>query len=171
MYRVICLVLFAAPGLAQTASPDSQLTQALLTEIRLLRQDLQTAAVTIQRVQIVMYRLQAQTTLMARATQRLDDARSKSSQAQVQRKNMATQVQQTEDRQPNIQNPTERKDVEQQLLPRLKANLEMWTNEEQQCQVREADAETQFRLEQAKLSELQDQLDKLDKVLAGYTGK
>jgi hypothetical protein len=171
MHRVLCLLLLAAPAVAQTASPDSQLTQALLTEIRLLRQDLQATAVTIQRVQIVMYRLQAETTLMSRATQRLDDARSKCSQAQVQRKNTATQIQQAEERQPNIQNPTERRDLEQQLLPRLKANLEMWTNEEQQCQAREAEAETQSRAEQAKLNELQDQLDKLDKVLAGYTGK
>ena len=57
------------------------------------------------------------------------------------------------------------------MLPQLKANLEMWTNEEQQCQVREAEAETQSRAEQAKLNELQDQLDKLDRVLAGSTGK
>jgi chromosome segregation ATPase len=170
MHRVICWLLLAAPALAQTASPDSSLTQALLTEIRLLRQDLQTTAVTIQRVQIVMYRLQAGTTLMARATQRLDDARAKCSQAQVQRKNMATQIEQAEERQRNTQNPAERKDLEQ-MVPRFKASLEMWTNEEQQCQAREAEAETQSRAEQAKLTDLQDQLDKLDKVLAGYTGK
>jgi chromosome segregation ATPase len=170
MHRVICLLLLAAQAFAQSASTDSQLTQALLTEIRLLRQDLQTIAVTIQRVQIVMYRLQAETTLMSRATQRLDDARSKCSQTQVQRKNMATEIERTEERQRGTQDPAERKNMEQ-MLPRLKAELEMWTNGEQQCQTREAEAETQFRTEQAKLNELQDQLDKLDKVLAGSTGK
>jgi chromosome segregation ATPase len=170
MHRVICLLLLAAPAFAQSGSTDSQLTQALLTEIRLLRQDLQTTAITIQRVQIVMYRLQAETTLMSRATLRLDDARSKCSQAQVQRKNMATEIERTEERQRSTQDPAERKQAEQ-TLPRLKGGLEMWTNEEQQCQAREAEAETQFRAEQAKLNELQDQLDKLDKVLAGYTGK
>src|ERR1700681_885473 len=119
MQRVIRLLLLAAPAIAQTASPDSPLTQALLTEIRLLRQDLQTTAVTIQRVQIVMYRLQAETTLMSRATQRLDDARSKCSQAQVQRKNMATEIERTEERQRITQDPAERKQAEQ-TLPRLK---------------------------------------------------
>ncbi len=170
MHRVICWLLLAAPAWAQTASPDSSLTQALLTEISLLRQDLQTIAVTIQRVQIVMYRLQAETNLMARATQRLDEARTKCSQAQVQRKNIANQIELAEATARNAQNPAERKDAEQ-MIPRFKSAVEMFTNEEQQCQAREADAETQSRAEQAKLTDLQDQLDKLDKVLAGYTGK
>jgi chromosome segregation ATPase len=169
MHRVICLLLLAGPAFAQSASTDSQLTQALLTEIRLLRQDLQTTAITIQRVQIVMYRLQAETTLMSRATHRLDEARTKCSQAQVQRKDIANQIELAEERQRNAQNPAERKDAEQ-MIPRFKSAVEMLTNEEQQCQAREAEAETQTRAQQAKLNDLQDQLDKLDKVLAG-TGK
>ena len=55
------LVLFFAAALttaAQTPSSDSPVLQALLTEIRQLRQDLQTTAAAIQRVQIVMFRVQ-----------------------------------------------------------------------------------------------------------------
>jgi hypothetical protein len=43
----------AAVSCAQTPPQDGQLTQALLAEIRLLRQDLQSTAVAIQRVQLV----------------------------------------------------------------------------------------------------------------------
>jgi hypothetical protein len=166
MYRAILLLLLSVPAVAQTASPDTQLTQALLTEIRQLRQDLQTTAATIQRVQIVMYRLQAQTTAMNRATQRLDDARRNCNQAQFQRKMTTDEIARNEERQRNAQNPTDRK-VAEEMLPRLKSNLEMFTSQEQQCRATEADADSLFRAERAKTSELEDQLDKLDKVLAG----
>ena len=42
-------------------------------------------------------------------------------------------------------------------------------NEEQQCQAEQADAEIQFRSEQAKMIDLQDQLDNLDRVLASQS--
>src|SRR5437868_3923159 len=110
----------ARPAFAQTAPPDSQLTQALLTEIRQLRQDLQTTAITIQRVQIVMYRLQAAATLMSRATQRLDDARSRCTQAQSQRKMFTTQLEQIEEKQRSTQNAVDLKNFAE-ILPRLKS--------------------------------------------------
>src|SRR5437660_8791303 len=96
MHRAIRLIALSIPAMAQSASPDTQLTQALLTEIRQLRQDLQTTAVTIQRVQIVMYRLQAETAAVNRATQRLDDARTRCNQAQTQHKMMNTEVERFE---------------------------------------------------------------------------
>jgi hypothetical protein len=43
----------------------------------------------------------------------------------------------------------------------------MFTSEASDCQGNQVDAEIQVRVEQAKMSELQDQLDKLDKILAG----
>jgi hypothetical protein len=168
MRRAILLLSFAIPALAQNASTDTQLTQALLTEIRLLRQDLQTTAVTIQRVQIVMYRLQAQSVAMNRATQRLDEARRNCNQAQSQHKMMASEVERNEEKLRNTQNPTERKQLED-MVARIKSNLEMWTTQEQQCHTAEADADTQYRAERAKTTELEDQLDKLDKLLAGFT--
>src|SRR5947209_12840785 len=105
----------ARPAFAQTAPPDSQLTQALLTEIRQLRQDLQTTAITIQRVQIVMYRLQAAATLMTRATQRVDDARSKCTEMQSHRKAVAFETERAAERLQNTQEPLLRKNLEEQL--------------------------------------------------------
>jgi len=60
--------------------------------------------------------------------------------------------------------PAERKQVEESLT-QLKGKLASLENEEQQRQTREIEAEDQLRTERAKLSELQDQLDRLEKVL------
>jgi len=67
----LTLLTQTAAAVAQTAPPDSQMTQTMLTEIRQLRHDLQAAAAVIQRVQIVMYRLQTETAVLDRITQRL----------------------------------------------------------------------------------------------------
>jgi chromosome segregation ATPase len=169
-------VLFLAPFLlsavafAQPASPDTQLTQALLTEIRQLRLDLQTAAGTIQRVQIVMFRVQTQSGILNRATQRLDDARNRCNQSQMQRRSMAAQVELNETRLRNAPNPAEQKAAED-TISRLKPTVEMFAASEQQCRGQEAEAESQLRSEQGKMNDLQEQLDKLDKLLASPGGK
>jgi chromosome segregation ATPase len=166
----VTTVLLAAAAFAQTSSPDSQLTQTLITEIRQLRQDLQATAAVIQRVQILMYRLQMESGLLTRATQRLDDARSRCSQSQSQLKNMTSQIEQVEARLRATQNPAEQKSSED-MLARLKPTLSMWTNEEQQCHPREIDAQAQVQSAQARVDDFQSQLDKLDKLLAGVAAK
>jgi hypothetical protein len=167
MHRTLTygLALFLNGAFAQTLLPDSQATQSVLTEIRQLRHDLQTAAATIQRVQIVMYRLQAGAALMHRATQRLDQARGGCTQGQMQRKRLAAQIEQAETRKRNAQNPSDQKAAEE-MLSNLKASDEMWASQEQECLIEQTEAETQFRAEQAKMNELQAQLDKLDRLLA-----
>jgi chromosome segregation ATPase len=151
---------------AQNSSSDAPVTQALLTEVRQLRQDLQAMAATIQRVQIVMYRLQTQGNLLNRATQRLDDARNRCTNSQNQHKMITDQILHAEERLRATQDPNERKQMEE-MIPRFKSQAEIFSNEEQQCRVRESDADSQYRVERARMSELEDQLDKLDKVLAG----
>ena len=169
---IFCLTLFleVAAALGQTTPPDSQLTQSLLTEIRQLRQDLQATAATIQRVQLVMFRVQAEASLLNRATERLDNARNRCGQAQAQRKMLTAEVESTETRQRNSQNPSDPNGATG-LIRAIKSNIEHWANEEQQCQVEQADAEIQFRAEQAKMIDFQGQLDNLDKVLASQSSR
>jgi hypothetical protein len=57
------------------------------------------------------------------------------------------------------------------VLAATKMQLERMTADEQRLQSREVDAETQFRAEQNKLADLQDQLDRLDKVLDNLSRK
>ena len=166
MYRALLLLVLTIPAFAQNASTDNQLTQALLTEIRQLRQDLAVTALTIQRVQIVMYRLQAQSTTLSRATQRLDDARNRCTSDQNQKKMMQGEIERNEERLRTTQDPNQRRQLED-LSARFKSQIEVLSNNEQQCRVREADADSAYRAEKTKMSELEDQLEKLDKILAG----
>ena len=158
MYGTLILFLTLAGG--QEAPTDSQ---TMRDEIRALRTDLRNVAATIQRVQIVMYRLQAQDAALDRATQRLETARSVCKQAQEQQKSMALQIELVKKQ---SSNGVEQKQIEQEVAG-FQATLEMWNGQLQQGQVDQVDAETQVRVEQAKRSELENQLEQLDQILAG----
>src|SRR3974390_1239695 len=119
MLRALVLLTLAAPAFAQNQT-DAQLTQTLITEIRALRQDLQTTAATIQRIQIVMYRLQAQTSIMNRATPRLDETHNRCTNTQNQKKMMSGEIQRQQDRVRTAQNPVEQKQAED-LVARFKS--------------------------------------------------
>lgn len=142
------------------------MTQAVLSEIRQLRQDLQATAAIIQQVQIVLYRIQAQENQLDRATQLLETARSVCKGTEMQRKQFTTQIERTEAAKRNAQNTSDRQAAEE-MLANLESSAEMFASEASDCQRDQVDAEIQVRAEQAKMSELHDQLDKLDKVLAG----
>ena len=159
-------LLVCSPAcLGQTNSDDSQTLRALLSEVHQLRLDLQTTTIAAQRAQILIYRLQSQEAAVARASQRLDDAREKLTRTQDERKHLATDVKQHEDFINNMENlSTQRKEIEA-VLPQLKTRLESLENEEQQRQAREIEAEQQLRTEEVKLSDLRDELDRLEKAL------
>lgn len=163
--RVFALhFLAAAISLARGPSRELQVTEALLTEIRQLRQDLQATAATIQRVQLVMFRMQVAASTLTRATQRLDETRNRCNQIPVQRKAMTAQLENAENRQRNVQNAPDSRIGDE--VARLKGSLEMVALQEQQCQTTIVDAEVNLRAEQAKMNDLQDQFDKLDRALA-----
>jgi chromosome segregation ATPase len=158
-------LLLSTPCFAQSAPSDSQTLQALLSEVRQMRQDLRTWTIAAQRSQILIYRLQGQEAAVARASQRLDDARDKLAKIQDERKHVASDVKQHEDFISNTENPpAQRKEVEG-VLPQVKARLESLENEEQQRQAREIEAEQQLRAEEVRLSDLRDQVERLDKTL------
>lgn len=162
---VLGLLLCSTACLGQTTPGDSQTLQALLSEVRQLRQDLQTTTIAGQRAQILIYRLQGQEAAVARASQRLDEAREKLARIQDERKHVVADVKRQEDFISNTENPaTRRKEVEG-ILSQLKTRVESLENQEQQLQTREIDAEQQLRAEEVRLSDLRDQLDRLDKAL------
>jgi chromosome segregation ATPase len=145
-----------------TLAPD-QVADSLLAEIRALRLDLWDTAAAIQRVQIVMYRLQAQWAAVEKATGRLDMARGQCRAAEDGQKRTAAQIEQM--KKMKGQSGVEQKNIEEALV-NLQAAMEMSATQAQECQGEQADAESQFRVEQAKMSELESQLERLDQVLA-----
>lgn len=162
---ILSFVLVSVSLRAQTSPSDSQTLQALLAEVRQLRKDLQSTTAAVQRAQILFYRLRVQEATVARASQRLDETRSKLAQTQSERKKLTADIKHSEDFVGNEQNPpADRKQIED-LLPQLKAKLESLATEEQQRQSDEIEAQEQLRAERTKLSELEEQLDRLQKAL------
>jgi hypothetical protein len=159
----LVLITKTTPVLAQAAPSESPLSQAVLTEIRALRQDLRNAAAATQRVEILMFRVQMQAALADKAEQRLEVARSQCKAAQDQEKFVGTQIEQL--RKQNANDAVDQKRTET-MISQLQAQVETWSGQAQQCQVEQIDAETQFRAEQAKSIALEDQLTQLDRVLA-----
>ena len=162
-------VFYSCPavlGLAQGQTPtsDSRTLQSILEEVSKLRQDLQTTSATVQRMQILLYRVRNQMDVVARATQRLDEARAGATQAKFQRTELAHRVKQQEEFLERTQDPASRKEIEDELA-RLKDWMEKTAGSEPEAQAKEAECTNELRLEQAKLNELQDRLDRLDKKL------
>jgi hypothetical protein len=160
---VMGLLFLSGPAFGQTAT-DSQTLQALLAEVRQLRQELRATAITAQRSQILLHRLQVQESAAARASQRLDDARSKLAEVQASQKSTAAQIQQYNNVKEHIEDPAAKKQFED-AIAQLQAKFEAQASEEQQRQAREIEAEDQSRVEQGRLAALQDQLDQLDREL------
>jgi len=160
----------AVEAVAESPAPDSQMTLAMLAEVRQLRRDLQAATATIQRVQIVMFRLQVQGGLLENAKQRLEQARNICNQILGEREMMRAQIDQAEISRRNAQNPGEQRAAEG-MVSRINAQIARLANRERECQVQQPEAETQFRNEDAKMADLQDQLERLDRVLGGNSRK
>jgi hypothetical protein len=107
MRRVFILILIlvvsglAAATFGQSTSSDSQTLQGLLTEVRGLRQDLQVSLGRINSAQILLSRLQIQEVAVTRASQHLDEARSKLAEVEVVLKSEEAEIKHLEDEAPN----------------------------------------------------------------------
>jgi chromosome segregation ATPase len=158
-------LLLVSTAFAQTNPADSETLKALLAEVRLLRHDLQTTTVAAQRAQILVYRAQAQESVVRRMQERVDDTRSKLAQIQSEQRSRASSVKQIEEKRSRSETTTaEQKELEG-VLVQIKARFDADANREQDTQAKLIEAEEQLRLEQAKLGGLQDQLDRLEKQL------
>jgi chromosome segregation ATPase len=164
MLRTLVFVLTSQLLTAQTPASDPPATQSLLAEIRQLRSDLQAAAVTIQRAQIVMFRIQTQAGVLDRAGQRADQARTQCDQLQSNQKTFASQLENAEATKGSV-DPATLKDFDRNMA-QLKSMIAELEADVPRCQSEQAEAESQLRTEQNKMNDFQDQLDKLDKALS-----
>jgi hypothetical protein len=166
-FLALTLLLVSPTAFAQTVPTDSDTLKALLAEVRLLRHDLQTTTVAAQRAQILVYRAQAQESVVRRMQERVDDTRSKLGQIQHEEKRLVTAAKQNEGLLDQSENPKARKELED-VIARLKAGAETQSTLEQEAQAKLTESEEQLRIEQAKLGGLQDQLDRLEKLLESF---
>lgn len=173
MYRFVFFLgflLIPAPGFGQSTPTDSQTLQALLNEVRQLRQDLRSTTIASQQAQILLYRVQAQESVVRRIQERVDDTRSKLTQIQAEEKRLTANLKQLDESMGHDENPASRKETEQ-IIIRFKTALEGQSVNEQEAQTKLAEAQEQLRIEQAKLAELEDHLDRLEKTLEAHQDK
>src|SRR5258705_10589914 len=117
-------LLLVSTAFAQTSPADSDTLKAVLTEVRLLRHDLQTTTVAAQRAQILVYRAQAQESIVRRTQERVDDTRSRLAQIQTEQRNRAASIKQVEEKRSQTETtPAEQKELEGGLA-QIKARFE-----------------------------------------------
>jgi chromosome segregation ATPase len=158
-------LLLASTAFAQSNPTDSDTLKALLSEVRQLRHDLQTTTIAAQRAQILVYRAQAQESVVRRMQERVDETRSTLAQVQSEQRDRASTIKRVEEkRSQSDTTAVQQKEIES-VLSELKARFDADATKEQETQAKLAEAEEQLRLEEAKLSGLQDELDRLEKLL------
>lgn len=163
----ICACLLSSPSVrSQSTAPvqDAPTLQALLTEVRQLRQDLQTVAGVARRAQILIYRLYLQQAIVERASETLDNTKSVLAQLQRQAEYENEQIKRLEEQRDATTDAAERAQLEAEVK-NWKARNDVELASEQGMQTKITDLEIQFRTEREKLEQLQAQLDKLDSEL------
>jgi chromosome segregation ATPase len=158
-------LLLGSTAFAQTNPTDSDTLKALLTEVRQLRHDLQTTTIGAQRAQILVYRAQAQESAVRRMQERVDDTRSRLAQIQSEQRNRASTMKQIDEKRSQSETSAAQQKELEGVLAQIKARFDADASKEQETQAKLIESEEQLRLEQAKLSGLQDQLDRLEKLL------
>ena len=163
IFLALSLLLFSSTAFGQAAPNDSQTLQSLLTEVRQLRQDVQTAALAARRGQILIYRLHAQQAVVDHLSERLEGTKTELAQFERQRESWTARIKKMEERKEKG-NPEERKELED-IIAAEKEQAETRAVEEQDLKAKQVGLEEELRTEQAKLGRLQDELDRLDKAL------
>ena len=160
---VITAIGFVAPLPAQQAA---SMQTELLAEVRLLRQAIQAMAGSNARVQIVFGRLTLQEQRTANAARRLDEARLALAKVDQQINDLTDQAGRVED----AVNDTRRKpeEIEQIRVEAAwtKRQLERVGIERQRLAAEEAEAAAALNQEQGRWSDLNRQLEELERVLA-----
>jgi len=166
-------LFWAASGFCQTPVKEPNTLQALLVEVHQLRQDIEAMTVASQRVQIALYALQMQDAAVARSAQRLDSAHNKCVVADGGRQHTVADIQRLESALASETVQQNQAEDVKQTLKELKNHLDAQTAEVQTFQADEAEASAQLRNDQAKLQDLQERIERLDKVLEqlGKAGK
>ncbi|HJZ65903.1 MAG TPA: hypothetical protein VKD70_16365 [Candidatus Acidoferrum sp.] len=157
------ILVFCPVGQAQTPT-DSKTLQAILEEVRQLRMDLHSTAATVERAQIILYRMRIQADIVARLSQRVEESQERLRQVKNAQAQNAARIKTIEDTIDQTQDGNDRKHLEDELSSR-KGQIERFSTQQQELETRESEQSSQLRLEQSKLDDLQANLDQLQKNL------
>ncbi len=157
-------LLGTSAAFGQGAPSDQQTLQAILTEVRSLRQDLRVSQARAENLQVLLVRLQLQQGVVARSGESLDNARARLIEIRTRKTEVAAEVKRLEDALGAEQNLQQQK-VLQDRVSRTKSELEVTAEEEQQRTTAEIQAAQLLRSEQDKLAAIETQMDDLMRTL------
>jgi chromosome segregation ATPase len=165
------VVLFAASsGLCQTPNKEGDPLQSLRAEVHQLRIAIQGMTVASQRVQIALSQLQMQDAAVARARERLDTTHNRCLGAAGGQQRITGEMARLQSAlDSGTLSESQTKQIQSNLAS-MKTQLDAQATEVQSCQTAEAEASGQLQSEQAKLTELQDRIERLDQSLQKLSG-
>ena len=141
-------------------SSDSLTLQTLLQELRELRQDMQGIAILAQRVQLLLYRTQLQEEIRKRAAERFDQAKMAVKQLELQHTETVNNIR-------TVQEEAAKHPGSEVQIRYFKIQLETLIPLESQSRTEEISAGLDLKAEQARLADLQHQLDRLEQQQIG----
>ena len=159
------LLALSECAFGQAASSDTQTLQALLSEVRALRQELHASLNRTQSMQILLARFQVQEGVVTKASDRLNESRQKVLDIHMHQKGQAVEAKRLEDELNSAETPQQQADL-QERIKRVKSELDLAGDIAQQQQTTEIQAEQQLRDERDRLGAIEGQLDELIRVMA-----
>ena len=175
---VICLffltsLIFASFGSSQTVTnsnsktaqgDNEQTMQALLNEVRQLRIAIQRSNLSAYHAQLIIERMRSQRQLVDRLTERLRENRDRIANGKIPQAEFQHELKRIEVRLSQERDAERRQDLEEQQ-DMFKTRLAALAKEETRLQEAESQLNAQLQIEQARLAELDDQLDSLRREL------
>lgn len=155
-------ILCAADTQAQNSS--EAMMQALLNEVRQLRLALEKSTTLTPRIQMTLQRMQLQQDSVSRASRELEEIRGHLTRSAGEEASISAQLRDVEAGASREQDGERRKTMENQTRE-MKTILEQRRIEDSQLRGRESETAGRLRTEQAKLDELNERLNSLERLL------
>jgi chromosome segregation ATPase len=162
---IICVVVSALMSgmcFAQTGSSETQTLQALLVEVRAMHRDFISSLSRMQASQILLSRLQTQQAALNHASQRLNDARLRLSQAKDEERHDSVDLERFEDELSSTSDGVKKTQLIEERNHTRASIAALHTTENERAAA-EADAEQQLSREQETFDDLDTQLNEIVK--------
>ncbi|MBS1828861.1 MAG: hypothetical protein JST93_26395 [Acidobacteria bacterium] len=166
MRQLLVPFLFAVlcPAWAQAQSSSDALMQTLISEVRQLRLALERSTIVVPKIQMTLQRVQLQQDAVSRASRDLDAARNQLTRSADEQMHLSVEMKRAEAVVAQEQDPLRRKDFEGRVAA-LKTSLDQMAATQAEQRVREGDLGVRLNYERAKLEELNDRLNTLERSL------
>jgi chromosome segregation ATPase len=162
---VLILLMLSVSASAQQPGPsDTQILQQLVTEVRQLRLALERTNSVNSRLQITLQRIQLQQNQVNRISGQLESLRNEIVKSEAEQGQVSSNLTDLESRIEKEENPDTQKTLQGEQKY-MNVVAEQKTRVVQDERIREAELTSSLQAEQGKLSELQTQLDSLEKLI------